>query len=634
MLDGITQSDIMDGRKDISDMSFEEFFSKKDEDVVAPIASDNAVHERTVKPAADVKRGFATSGPKLNLKDGGVVLYIPRYTGGENDRFETAIECGDNIIPTGRLNATRQLGARVTSACNIGLEPHGISPFDGFKLTIDGICVYENRSRPVLYFNGSGLPIGRPNGHVFVVCRSGISLRTSRAELLSQKEDRVASIFEYDVSLAGGIWVDDGSNTSSDIEDSTKEPVKTETVSESKEVAVKKATSKPAVKAKKVKPKVAIALPQSIGDAEVMCCGQIVPVYREMPAYTMSFEGCEQDDCVVTIKDASDKEVAANGREGFTSICVSIKDHEISRTSLFIIPDFACEYSGNGDIPDDPSITYTMFGQSYDTTVYDPAVRGPFTHDNVSFEVHWKVPTVTLDLGSGAVPLEPIVTTIDNLDSDFMVVTVRGAKKKKLYFGPEKGKKRDMSPEWVGDSISVDLASIKSEIFSAGNVSYCFYISVNSFPNRMFLTIENPMRMVAKYVDGSIEADVSVSGVDCVCRLYMMDKSVKEVALTQGHNSIPVPAESIEAEVVELHNGTVRNSIAVKIRQLPFLSKELGDYWMYVSKDKRIPLPGGLIKGGVADMNEVKQWHARIVRMNPELKNVTLAMMQKAFSEI
>ena len=200
MLDGITQSDIMDGRKDISDMSFEEFFSKKDEDVVAPIASDNAVHERTVKPAADVKRGFATSGPKLNLKDGGVVLYIPRYTGGENDRFETAIEYGDNIIPTGRLNATRQLGARVTSACNIVLEPHGISPFDGFKLTIDGICVYENRSRPVLYFNGSGLPIGRPNGHVFVVCRSGISLRTSRAELLSQKEDRVASIFEYDVS--------------------------------------------------------------------------------------------------------------------------------------------------------------------------------------------------------------------------------------------------------------------------------------------------------------------------------------------------------------------------------------------------------------------------------------------------
>jgi hypothetical protein len=45
-------------------------------------------------------------------------------------------------------------------------------------------------------------------------------------------------------------------------------------------------------------------------------------------------------------------------------------------------------------------------------------------------------------------------------------------------------------------------------------------------------------------------------------------------------------------------------------------------------------LPGGLIKGGVADMNEVKQWHARIVRMNPELKNVTLAMMQNAFSEI
>jgi hypothetical protein len=224
--------------------------------------------------------------------------------------------------------------------------------------------------------------------------------------------------------------------------------------------------------------------------------------------------------------------------------------------------------------------------------------------------------------------------SIDDLASDFMVVTVRGAKKKKLYFGPEKGKKRDLSPEWVGDSISVDLASIKAEIFAAGNVPYCFYISVNSFPNRKFLTVENPMRMVAKYVDGSIEADVSVSGAECVCRLYMMDKSIREVSLTQGHNSVPVPSEALEAEVVELHGGSVRNSIAISIRRLPFLSKELGDYWMYVSKDKRIPLPGGLIKGGVADMNEVKQWHARIVRMNPELKNVTLAMMQKAFSEI
>ena len=634
MLDGITRCDIMNGRKDISDMSFEEFFSKKDEDVVAPILSDNAVHEKTVKSVTeDVKRGFVSSGPKLNLKDGEVVLYVPRYAGGENDRFETAIEYRGDIIPTGRLNASRQRGARVTSACNMGIKQHDISPFDEFKLTIDGTCVYENRSRDVLYFNGSGLPIGRPNGHVFVVCRNGTSLRTSRAELLSKKEDKEVSVLEYDVSLAGGIWTDAGSNESADFEDVSNELVNTEVVPESKDV-VKKSPSKPAAKVKKVKPKVTIALPRPIGDAEVMCCGQLVPIYHNMPAYTMSFEGCEQDDCVVIIKDASDQEVTANDRDGFTSICVFIKDREVSRTSFFIIPDFACEYSGNGDIPDNPRIAYTIFGKSYDTTVYDQAVRGPFTHDAVSFEVHWKVPTVTWDLGSGAVPLEPTVMSIDDLASDFMVVTVRGAKKKKLYFGPEKGKKRDLSPEWVGDSISVDLASIKAEIFAAGNVPYCFYISVNSFPNRKFLTVENPMRMVAKYVDGSIEADVSVSGAECVCRLYMMDKSIREVSLTQGHNSVPVPSEALEAEVVELHGGSVRNSIAISIRRLPFLSKELGDYWMYVSKDKRIPLPGGLIKGGVADMNEVKQWHARIVRMNPELKNVTLAMMQKAFSEI
>ena len=70
------------------------------------------------------------------------------------------------------------------------------------------------------------------------------------------------------------------------------------------------------------------------------------------------------------------------------------------------------------------------------------------------------------------------------------------------------------------------------------------------------------------------------------------------------------------------------------VRQLPFLLRDqMGDKWMYVSKSKRIPLPGELVKDDKPDLSAIKAWHDRIVRMNPELKGVTFEMIKKAFTD-
>ena len=70
------------------------------------------------------------------------------------------------------------------------------------------------------------------------------------------------------------------------------------------------------------------------------------------------------------------------------------------------------------------------------------------------------------------------------------------------------------------------------------------------------------------------------------------------------------------------------------MRPLPFLDRdETGEIWMFVSKDKRIPLPEAL-SASKPQPAAIKQWHDQIVRMNPELKGVTAAMMQSAFDSM
>ena len=97
---------------------------------------------------------------------------------------------------------------------------------------------------------------------------------------------------------------------------------------------------------------------------------------------------------------------------------------------------------------------------------------------------------------------------------------------------------------------------------------------------------------------------------------------------------MPVGPDIIEAEVLEMDGGKVRMAVPVSVRPIPFLKKDSrDDIWLYVSRSKRIPLPGGLIRDGRPDLAAVKAWHERIVRMNPELRSVSYQMMQKAFQD-
>lgn len=148
------------------------------------------------------------------------------------------------------------------------------------------------------------------------------------------------------------------------------------------------------------------------------------------------------------------------------------------------------------------------------------------------------------------------------------------------------------------------------------------------------MTIRNPPRMSASFADGNVVATVSQTG-DFVCRLFRMDKTVEEVPLSAGENSVPVSPDVVEAEVAEIYGGRDRSAIAVQVRPLPFLWRdEAGEYWLYVNRSKRIPLPGDLAASGKPDASRIKAWHDQITRMNPELRDVTTQMMQRAFDDM
>ena len=110
------------------------------------------------------------------------------------------------------------------------------------------------------------------------------------------------------------------------------------------------------------------------------------------------------------------------------------------------------------------------------------------------------------------------------------------------------------------------------------------------------MTVRNPPRMSASFADGNVVATVSQTG-DFVCRLFRMDKTVEEVPLSAGENSVPVSSDVVEAEVAEIHGGRDRSAVAVQVRPLPFLWRdEAGEYWLYVNRSKRIPLPGDVVE--------------------------------------
>ena len=624
-------------RKDISEMSFEEFFSKSGDDADSNKSGPSTVSGKGSE--RDATMGFGGSSPKINHKDGKFYLYIPRFKG--SGRFDVAIETKTEVIPVVRLDSTKLREHRLTRPATVELDGLGVSPLDEFVLTIDGAGVYTNKGRKIAFFNGAGLPVNHASGETVVVFRKGTPLKMFKAGLQSTDTRGDVTVSVFDVAPGGYVRIDSGEPSEPPVAEKKPEEPK-----ESKKAPEPSAPKKaPAPKkAKKAAVKVAISLSPGLQEASASIAGETVPVYREPPTASISIEGCEPSECSVSVVDASGEivfgRVPAESRmelrnghsDGLLTFNVERGGKVVKSAKYLLIPDFSCEYSGKGDIPEDTVMKFTMFGQDYEKDIYDQDLEGPYSRGDVAFSMLWSVPVVTYDLGEGPRPYEPLVLDAEELTSSMLVVKVRGAKKKKIYFGPEGGKKEDITKDWDSDSVQINLPPLLDQVYSSTG-TYCFFISVNSSPNRRFIQIRNPEKARISVADGIIKADVAGGKTDCACVIYLQDKTSKTVPLVEGLNEVPIPKDVVEAEIVESFKDKVRRVTPVKVRPLPFISSIAGDLWLYVSKDKRIPLPDKLFKDGSPDMDAVANWHGKIVGMNPELRTVSLPDMKRAFSD-
>ncbi len=622
----------MGDQKDIADMSFEEFFSeskKKAERAEDRKAAAQKAHQEKPKTG----RGFIGATPKINFNNGKFLLYVPRYEGQENDHFNVAVESGDTVVPMHRLESVKQKGGRVTRPSTIDLTPAEVTPMDDFTVTIDGEKAYINKARPISFYNSVGSPVVRPIGEVTAVTRAGAQLKLFKSEILESSVKNGLAVYKINVLISGNVKVD---GTVAEVEETPAEeqPV-TEKIAEP-ETPKKKP-------AKKVTVKGEMTLSQPSSDADVVYEGERYALYVSNPIATNTIKGCEPEECTVRAvgKDgeilntsaAAQMYVNTGDYVGPVTVTLEKGAKKLSEFKYFIIPGMECQYSGKGDITDDYSVSYKMFGQEGTRDVSaDDAYT--FEYNGMKFDVVWCVPVVTFDIGNGPQPYSVMDVDILDLKGDKMTITVKGAKKKALFFGGISGKKKDITPNWEGETYEVELEPIREEVFSAPSSIFCLYITVNSCPNRKFMTIKNPVRIKAKCENGSIVADIDPSVTDCICRLYKIDKSVDEVKISHDNNIVPVSQDVIEAEVIEMYKGQPNTSIKVTVRPLPFLHRDaMGDKWMYVSSTKRIPLPEDLFKDGKPDVPAIRSWHERIVRMNPELKGMTFEMIQKAFND-
>lgn len=632
----------MEGRKDISEMSFEEFFSEKDR---APMPQRQERKEPIRRGGrgdgrGDVQMGFGAVIPKINYRDGDFVLYMPRYGSDANARFEVAIDCSSGVVPMGRLESAPRGTGRLSRATSLDLTGAGISPLEQFTIIIDGKEVYRMRNRGILFFNNIGLPMGKPTGETYIVYPRGGSLRLVKTEVTETFDIGDVSVAKAEVSTAGGIWLDD-----------RRHPARAEPqdhgsaeVPEAPE-RQEPVEPKPKAKARRKKASGEVRLPVALQEVDAIVAGESLPVFSSFPAFRVSVENRGLEECEVSLEDASGGRIAGGTHpddapmrfeidtDGVLSVALTCDGQRLASASFVYAPDLEFDRPGKGDLTEDTSFRYRVFGESGTRDAYDgPSV---FSRNGSDICIVWNVPAVTYDLGDG--PVRYVAGTVPEVDvdslGDSLTVTVTGARKKTLFLGSDKGKKRDITPDWTGDTFRIPLDGIKEEIYASDAPSYTLFITVNSFPIRRFMTIRNPVRIAARFEDGNVIADVASTG-EFVCRIHRMDKSTDTVVLSPGTNNVPVPPDAVEAEVAEVHNGTDRTVIPVRVRSLPFLWRdETGDIWLYVSKGKRIPLPGDL-SAAKPDPAKVRQWHDQIVRMNPELRDVSAQMMQKAFDDM
>ena len=622
----------MGEHKEIADMSFEEFFAESKKK--ADRAEDRkASVQKTYPDKPKGSRGFIGATPKINFNNGKFLLYVPRYEGQENDRFDVAVECGERVVPMNRLESVKQRGGRVTRPATVDLTPAEVTPMDDFTVTIDGEKAYVNKPRPISFYNSVGSPVARPIGEVTAVTRARSPLKLFKSEILESTVKNGLAVYKVNIQVSGNIKVDDSGVV---IESEPEVQPEQEPLPQPEEPKKKKP-------AKRVTVKGEISLSQPSADADVVYEGTRYSLYVSKPVASNLITGCEPAECIIRAvgKDGEIINTAASAQMyidtgdyvGPVTVTLEKGAKKLSEVTYFIIPGMQCQYSGKGDITDDLKVKFTMFGEEGVRDVSDEDAYA-FEHDGMKFDVIWCVPYMTYDIGNGPQPFAAVDVNIMDLKADKMVVRIKGARKKALFFGGVSGKKEDITPDWEGETYDIELESIRDKVLSSPTTTYCLFLTVNSFPNRKFMTIKNPVRIKAKYADGDIVADIDSSVKDCICRMYKIDKSVEEVPLSTENNTVPVAQDVIEAEVIELYKGQPLTTVKVPVRQLPFLLMDsMGDKWMYVSSTKRIPLPEDLFKDGKPDMPAIRAWHERIVRMNPELKGVTFEMIQKAFND-
>ena len=622
----------MDARKDITDMSFEEFFSEQKVKKEKESARVEAAKAKKEASMGDHQPGFQGSGPKLNFIDGRVMIYIPRYTASENSRFEVAVEVGEEIVTLGRLDSVKQRSNRVSRPDTKDITGAGVKPFGGFAITIDGEKVFEQKPCDMLYFNNMGSSMRKPFGEIYAICEPGSRLKVSRTDIIDQTERNGLMVIHATVNATGGIWVDDSNQPA-------EEEAEPEAVPEKEAEPAPK--SKPAKKKPAKKAKGEISFPAGLQDADIMFDGEVLALYDSMPVPAVTVEGADPSECEIRVERAGVAviaPVAATERINSKSddlwgpIDVSLvkAGKALASKRVFVIPGFSCEYSGKGDLTEDTGITFSVFGQDGQCDAFDGARQ--FEHEGFAFAVKWAVPAVTYDIGSGPVRVGDGEINASDIKGGRMVIDAKGARKKAIFFGGETGKKRELASNWEGDSVELDMADVIDEIYSNPSARYCLYITVNSFPNRRFLVVRNPERITVSFADGVIGIDADASVSECVCRLHAIDKTQTDVPVQPGHTDIPVPENIIEAEVVETNDGRVRVAIPVAVRQLPFVLKdETCSVWLYVSKSKRLPLPDNLFVDGKPDEKAIRAWYDRIVRMNPEMKSMPFPTVVAAF---
>lgn len=597
--------------RDLFDMSFEVFYNG----LRASKERDPHPHDDDAAPpgrVSDVERNCFFHGvPRLNLRKWGVVLFIPPYRGSLGSKKEVVAVQDGKAIPLGSLR-TSPLTPDETLPTVLELAPRGVRPLGGFSILIDGKKVYEIFPFAMFMFDESGYPMRKIADEVRIVHPSNKYLWLTKARIVTTTDFDDLRVDTVVVEPGGYVRLRDRPQP---------EPGEAEEEEE------------PAGAPKRVR--ATIAMPPAETVAHALVDGRAVPLYPAVPEVTIRTEGAPEREFVVRVFGTETTlrglPRALEGAKGLVRLTVLRDGRRLASTEFYVVPGFSCTYSDRGDIPSTDEIEVSMCGRTFPLDIYSDGAVGPYDVDGVRTMIRWNIPAVTYDLGDGPRPFRGEALDVDLLP-ETILFRVRGVERKTLFIGSgHTCKKVNITPDWDDEAIRLSTGPLKEAVFDSPTRHAILYITVNSFPVRRFLTFENRAFNDVAYEDGAVTVNVIGSG-KYACKVYNLDKRVDEVELGKGETVVPVSQAAVEAEITEEREGRKLSSSAVKIIETPFLNRDLmGDVWLHVSKDKRIPLPDDLLERSAMDLDEVRTWHSLVVRLNPELRRLPTERVVGAF---